>query len=128
MNVQSSNHQSWAFRRYDCVDGSSRTSAHCAGSSANNKNHRGGPRAPELALGNTDFESLAISPLRELGAYEAMWDNPGVTFKTISEQFAARPGALPSDFVTTKQAGEYADFVRERLSLAKAAQQIGRRA
>jgi DNA processing protein len=74
--------------------------------------------APELALGNTDFENLAISPLRELGAYEAMWDNPGVTFKTISEQFAARPGALPSDFVTTKQAGEYADFVRERFRAA----------
>ena len=74
--------------------------------------------APELALDNRDFESLAISPLRELGAYEAMWDNPGVTFKTISETFAARPGALPSDFVTTKQAGEYADFVRERFRAA----------
>jgi DNA processing protein len=74
--------------------------------------------APELALDSTDFESLAISPLRELGAYEAMWDNPGVTFKTISEKFAARPGALPSDFVTTRQAGEYADFVRERFRAA----------
>jgi DNA processing protein len=74
--------------------------------------------APELALDSPDFESLAISPLRELGAYEAMWDNPGVTFKTISEKFAARPGALPSDFVTTRQAGEYADFVRERFRAA----------
>ena len=74
--------------------------------------------APELALDSTDFESLAISPLRELGAYEAMWDNPGVTFKTISEKFAARPGALPSDFVTTKQAGECAEFVRERFRAA----------
>jgi DNA processing protein len=70
--------------------------------------------APELALGDGDIDSLAISPLRELGAYEAMWDNPGVTFKTISEKFAARPGALPSDFLPEKKAGEYADFVRAR--------------
>jgi DNA processing protein len=73
---------------------------------------------PELALDNRDFESLAVSPLRELGAYEAMWDNPGVTFKTLSEKFAARRGALPSDFVTTAKAEEYADFVRERFRAA----------
>jgi DNA processing protein len=74
--------------------------------------------APELALDNRDFESLAVSPLRELGAYEAMWDNPGVTFKTLSEKFAAHRGALPSDFVTTAKAEEYADFVRERFRAA----------
>ena len=80
--------------------------------------------APELALDNRDFESLAVSPLRELGAYEAMWDNPGVTFKTLSEKFAAHRGALPSDFVTTAKAEEYADFVRgdfaRRISTASA--------
>jgi DNA processing protein len=74
--------------------------------------------APELALDNGDIESLAISPLRELGAYEAMWDDPGVSFKTMSEKFAARPGALPSDFVPAKKAAEYADFVRERFRAA----------
>jgi hypothetical protein len=74
--------------------------------------------APELTLGEGDIDSLAISPLRELGAYEAMWDNPGVTFKTISEKFATRPGALPSDFVPAKKAGEYADFVRQRFRAA----------
>ena len=74
--------------------------------------------APELALGNGDIDSLAISPLRELGAYEALWDNPDASFKTISEKFAARPGALPSDFVPAKKAGEYADFVRERFRAA----------
>jgi DNA processing protein len=74
--------------------------------------------APELALGNGDIDSLAVSPLRELGAYEALWDNPDASFKTISEKFAARPGALPSDFVPAKKAGEYADFVRERFRAA----------
>lgn len=70
--------------------------------------------APELALGPTDFESRAISPLRELGAYEAMWDHPDASFKTLSEKFAARPGAVPSDFVSPTRAQEYAAFVQQR--------------
>lgn len=40
-----------------------------------------------------------ISPLREMGAYEALWLEPGATFKTIADRFAADPGAMPSDFV-----------------------------
>src|ERR1700744_2013197 len=74
--------------------------------------------APELALGNGDIDSLAVSPLRELGAYEALWDNPDASFKTISEKFAASPGALPSDFVSPRKAQECADFVRERFRAA----------
>lgn len=67
--------------------------------------------SPELALDRTDFESRAISPLRELGAYEALWDKPETTFKTLSEKFAARPDAVPSDFVSPTKAREYAEFV-----------------
>lgn len=70
--------------------------------------------APELALEGQDFASRAISPLRGLGAYEALWDNPETTFKTLSEKFAARPDALPSDFVPETKAREYAEFVRRR--------------
>jgi DNA processing protein len=70
--------------------------------------------APELALAGMDFASRAISPLRELGAYEALWDKPDTTFKTLSEKFAARPDALPSDFVPASKAVEYAEFVRRR--------------
>ena len=70
--------------------------------------------APELALEGQDFASRAISPLRELGAYEALWDKPETTFKTLSEKFAARPDALPSDFVPASKAREYAEFVRRR--------------
>jgi DNA processing protein len=69
---------------------------------------------PELALDSTDFETRAISPLRELGAYEALWDDPGTSFKTLSEKFAARPGAVPSDFVPPRRAQECADFVQGR--------------
>ena len=69
--------------------------------------------APELAFWS-DFKSRAISPLMEMGAYEALWDKPGTTFKTLSEKFAARPDAVPSDFVTHTKAHEYADFVQMR--------------
>ena len=75
--------------------------------------------APELALEAKDFAARAISPLRELGAYEALWDKPDTTFKTLSEKFAARPGALPSDFVPAAKAREYADFVQRRFQEAE---------
>jgi DNA processing protein len=70
--------------------------------------------APELALERMDFEARAISPLTEMGAYEALWDKPETTFKTLSEKFAARPDALPSDFVSSTKAREYANFVQKR--------------
>jgi DNA processing protein len=56
---------------------------------------------------------------RELGAYEALWDKPETTFKTLSEKFAARPHAVPSDFVSPKKAHEYAEFVRRRFREAE---------
>ena len=74
---------------------------------------------PELDLEATDLAARAISPLRELGAYEALWDKPDTTFKTLSEKFAARPDALPSDFVPAAKAREYADFVQRRFQEAE---------
>lgn len=41
----------------------------------------------------------AISPWTEMGAYEALWDQDGVSFKKLALRFASQPGALPSDFV-----------------------------
>jgi DNA processing protein len=77
--------------------------------------------APELALERNDFEARAISPLTEMGAYEALWDKPETTFKTLSEKFALRPDAVPSDFVPPKKAREYADFVQRRFREAEVA-------
>jgi DNA processing protein len=77
--------------------------------------------APELALERMDFDLRAISPLRELGAYEALWDEPNATFKTLSEKFAARPDAVPSDFVPPAKAREYAEFVQRRFREADVA-------
>jgi len=70
--------------------------------------------SPELALTPQDFETRAISPLRELGAYEALWDDPAASFKILSEKFAARPDAVPSDFVPPARALECAAFVQRR--------------
>ena len=39
--------------------------------------------APELALEDPDFESRAVSPFRERGTYEALWAEPGTTFKSL---------------------------------------------
>ena len=52
-----------------------------------------------LAPANGGPAIAPISPLRELGAYEAMWLESGATFKTLAERFAGDPTALPSDFV-----------------------------
>jgi DNA processing protein len=50
----------------------------------------------------------AISPRREMGAYEALWLEKGASFKSIAEKFAADPTALPSDFVSPSRADECA--------------------
>ncbi|OYW97869.1 MAG: hypothetical protein B7Z12_20840 [Caulobacter vibrioides] len=35
----------------------------------------------------------AISPRLEIGAYEALWLEPGATFKTLADRFAALPSS-----------------------------------
>jgi DNA processing protein len=50
-----------------------------------------------------DFEARAISPVRELGAYEALWTREGATFKSVADMFRAQPGAVPSDFVGNQE-------------------------
>lgn len=54
----------------------------------------------------------AISPLKEIAAYEALWDEEGASFKTISEKFSAHPKALPSDLVKQERVESYMDLMR----------------
>ena len=49
----------------------------------------------------------AVSPLLEMGAYEALWADKTASFKTIADNFRARPGALPSDFVMPAKAEDF---------------------
>jgi DNA processing protein len=65
-----------------------------------------------LTAFSSDAPSLAaISPRRELGAYEALWKERGASFKSIAEKFAADPSALPSDFVSPSAAEQAATEV-----------------
>ena len=66
----------------------------------------------------TDFELRAISPVQELGAYEALWIRDGTTFKTIADLFRAHPGAVPSDFVGQQESQKLA---RQALGTVRAA-------
>jgi DNA processing protein len=54
-----------------------------------------------------DFADRAISPKRELGAYEALWAREGTWFKSIAEGFRTHSGAIPSDFVSQADIEKY---------------------
>ncbi|MDG1430994.1 MAG: DNA-protecting protein DprA [Paracoccaceae bacterium] len=60
----------------------------------------------------------AISPRRELGAYEALFMQQGASFKTLAEKFAADKTALPSDFIPPAEADRAATEVLEKLHQA----------
>lgn len=49
-----------------------------------------------------------ISPFKELGAYEALWARPKMSFKTLADLFREHPDSLPSDFVKCVETREYA--------------------
>jgi DNA processing protein len=54
------------------------------------------------------FAERAISPRRELGAYEALWAREGTWFKSLAANFRAHQGAVPSDFVSAADIEKYA--------------------
>lgn len=54
-----------------------------------------------------DFQSRAVMPARELGAYEALWAKEGTTFKSLADIFRQHPGSIPSDFVSPGDAEQY---------------------
>jgi DNA processing protein len=53
-----------------------------------------------------------------MGAYEALWTQPGATFKTIADKFRANPAARPSDLVTDGIASKFAEDANEILQRA----------
>ena len=75
-------------------------------------------RAYQLELYSEDFQSRAVSPFLEMGAYEALWSERETTFKSLSKRFAQHPDSVPSDFTTTMKARECADFVKRRFEEA----------
>lgn len=69
----------------------------------------------KLALNSNSFGIDAISPMREMGAYEALWATQGTTWKRLADQFRSDPTALPSDFVEPSIADEHALRVMKML-------------
>ena len=57
----------------------------------------------------------AISPVLELGAYEALWAKPNTSFTSLAAMFRENPDKLPSDFVDHAWAMTMADTVRGML-------------
>jgi DNA processing protein len=68
---------------------------------------------------NSEPATAPISPLLELGAYEAMWlKEEGIgqkDVKKIADRFAADPSALPSDFIPCAVAHQCAREVVAKL-------------
>lgn len=73
---------------------------------------------PGLDLRPNNGVVEAVSPLLELGAYEALWEEKGASFKTLAEKFDSEPGALPSDFVPKAKAEKYAAYVMNQFRKA----------
>ncbi len=62
------------------------------------------------------FESFldkAVLPLKEMAAYEALWDQDKATFKSIADRIREHPNSMLSDFVRPEVIKEYAESVRE---------------
>ncbi len=69
----------------------------------------------------SNFEERAISPYREMGAYEILWSDPRATFKSLSKRFAQHPDNVPSDFVPREDAISCAASVRQQFAAASIA-------
>ena len=67
----------------------------------------------------SSFEERAISPFREMGAYEVLWSDPRTTFKSLAKRFAKHPQRVPSHFVSEEDALCCASAVRERFAEAE---------
>jgi DNA processing protein len=57
----------------------------------------------------------SIAPLKEMGAYEALWAKPDTSFTSLAAKFRDHPGFLPSDFVSDHEAQYFSEVVRGML-------------
>ena len=62
------------------------------------------------------LDSWALSPYKELGAYEWLWREPKASFRSLARLFSQHDGSLPSSFVERHEALEVARSVHDRLS------------
>jgi DNA processing protein len=65
----------------------------------------------QYSLDFSDLSKTPVSPYLELGAYEALWDDKGATFKRLAEKFRTASSSLPSQLVDGCVAEHYAEQV-----------------
>lgn len=54
-----------------------------------------------------------IIPLKEIVAYESLWERKNTSFKSLSDLFNSHPGSRPSDFVDEKTIDEKFSSIKE---------------
>ncbi len=69
-----------------------------------------------ISYADSGSPAKSLSPLFELGAYEALWAQPGASFKNIAEKFLSAPESLPSDLVDHEEARRMANLVLSRMT------------
>lgn len=55
----------------------------------------------------------AVSPYREMAAYEALWGRQGASFKTIADMFRKAPDATPSELVPPSEIDQYMAVIED---------------
>lgn len=63
-----------------------------------------------------DFFENAVSPSKEMAAYEALWDRDKATFKSIADQLRKHPGSKPSELVSEEIIEQYTCHLHEIFS------------
>ncbi len=68
-----------------------------------------------LSLAANHFLESAVSPQKEMAAYEALWCEPKASFKTIADKFRQAQNALPSDLVSPETVETYRQLLKQVL-------------
>lgn len=55
----------------------------------------------------------ALSPYREMIAYEALWSHKEASFKTIADIFRKAPHSVPSELVSAEEIARYATIIED---------------
>lgn len=70
-------------------------------------------------IGQSLLSSPPVEPLKEMGAYEALWQSDRASFKTLAETFERNPTATPSQLVPDETIAETVPKVMEHIERAQ---------
>lgn len=70
-----------------------------------------------LSFAENYFLESAVSPQKEMAAYEALWCEPKATFKSIADKFRQARDALPSHLVLPETIEKYQQLLKQVLEI-----------